>query len=296
MLIVNPIYDVVFKYLLDDNKVAKLFIGAIIGVEIDELEFRPQELPLLFSDVEETNENTPLVKVFRMDFKAKIIYPDGTIMLVLVELQKAKLDTDLMRFRRYLGAQYIDSKNTVTIDGKNKPLPIITIYFLGYTLRNFEENPVVRVKRHYIDNYTHEIISQKDSFIEALSHDTIVIQIPQIKHKRRNELEEILSIFEEGNKSKFEMRFPFPGKYEEIVKRLNLALTDEQLRYAMIEQAEIVKDYKQKREQLEAYKKGIEEYKEREKEAIKRLLNENMNISKIALIFNRSEEEIKKMI
>lgn len=92
-------------------------------------------------------------------------------------------------------------------------------------------------------------------------------------------MEEILTIFEEGNKSKFEMRLPYLGKYEEIVKRLNLALTGEQLRYVMVEQAEVVKDYKEKKEQLEVYKK-------REEEAIKHLLSGNMPISKIALIFN----------
>lgn len=64
MLIENPIYDIVFNYLLDDNKVAKLCFGAIIGIEIYELEFKPQEVPLLFSDSEGTNETTPLVKIF----------------------------------------------------------------------------------------------------------------------------------------------------------------------------------------------------------------------------------------
>ena len=34
MLIANPIYDVVFKYLLEDKKVAKLFLGAILEKEI----------------------------------------------------------------------------------------------------------------------------------------------------------------------------------------------------------------------------------------------------------------------
>ena len=31
MHIANPIYDVVFKYMLEDNKTAKLFLSAIIG-------------------------------------------------------------------------------------------------------------------------------------------------------------------------------------------------------------------------------------------------------------------------
>ena len=43
MHIANPIYDVVFKYMLEDNKVAKLFLSAIIGEEIMEFEFSAQE-------------------------------------------------------------------------------------------------------------------------------------------------------------------------------------------------------------------------------------------------------------
>ncbi|MEZ4988613.1 MAG: hypothetical protein R2795_26935 [Saprospiraceae bacterium] len=34
MEIANPIYDVVFKYLMEDNRVAKLFLSAITGLEI----------------------------------------------------------------------------------------------------------------------------------------------------------------------------------------------------------------------------------------------------------------------
>ena len=84
----------------------------------------------------------------------------------------------------------------------NSPLPIITVYFLGYTLKHFEQTPIIRVKRQYIDDFNMEVLTQKESFIEALSHDSIVIQLPQIKHKRRNEWEEILTIFEIDNVQK----------------------------------------------------------------------------------------------
>ena len=41
MLIANPIYDVVFRYLLKDEKAAKLLLSAITGEEIIELNVRP---------------------------------------------------------------------------------------------------------------------------------------------------------------------------------------------------------------------------------------------------------------
>jgi hypothetical protein len=43
MLIANPIYDVVFKFLMEDAKIAKLLLSSIIGENIEELSFLPQE-------------------------------------------------------------------------------------------------------------------------------------------------------------------------------------------------------------------------------------------------------------
>ena len=36
MLIANPIYDVVFKFLMEDAKIAKLLLSSIIGENIEE--------------------------------------------------------------------------------------------------------------------------------------------------------------------------------------------------------------------------------------------------------------------
>jgi hypothetical protein len=43
ILIANPIYDVVFKYLLEDAFIAKELLSTILGVGIVELTVKPQE-------------------------------------------------------------------------------------------------------------------------------------------------------------------------------------------------------------------------------------------------------------
>lgn len=43
MLIANPIYDTVFKYLMEQTSIAKGIIGSIIGENIVQLELQPQE-------------------------------------------------------------------------------------------------------------------------------------------------------------------------------------------------------------------------------------------------------------
>ncbi len=56
--------------------------------------------------------------VYRLDFSAKIKTTEGT-KTVLIEIQKAKLATDIIRFRKYLGEQY--QKRTITQHFRSKP-------------------------------------------------------------------------------------------------------------------------------------------------------------------------------
>jgi len=46
MLIINPAYDAAFKCLLENNKLAKFFIGLLLETTILELEIQPQEIPI----------------------------------------------------------------------------------------------------------------------------------------------------------------------------------------------------------------------------------------------------------
>ena len=111
--IANPIYDVVFKYLLEDTRVAKLLLSALLELEILELELKPQE----YSTKIDTEKS---FTVYRIDFKAKIKDAQGNEQVVLIELQKAKMATDVMRFRRYLGKQYANKDNFVEVEVNEK--------------------------------------------------------------------------------------------------------------------------------------------------------------------------------
>jgi len=78
MQIANPIYDVVFKYLMEDGKVAKLVISSIIGENIERLTFLPQEFIGEIEKSETDNKSKiqrirmdPLT-VYRLDFSARI--------------------------------------------------------------------------------------------------------------------------------------------------------------------------------------------------------------------------------
>jgi len=187
MRIANPIYDVFFKYLMEDTEIAKRLLSTIINEEIIELDIRPQEQ---FTRSEKFD-----IIILRLDFRAIIQLSNGEKKKVLIELQKGKKPGDISRFRRYLADNY-RKQDEIKIKQKTKKvsLPILTIYFLGFNLRKIT-SPVLKVNREYIDLSTMEKLLVKEAFIEQLSHDSFVIQIRKLKQPVRSELERVLQIF-----------------------------------------------------------------------------------------------------
>ena len=236
--VANPIYDVVFKYLLGDNKVAKKLLSLIIEKEVVTLELKPTE----YRTSVDTKEKVPLA-VLHIDFAATIRTEDGELKKLIIELQKAKLPTDIMRFRRYLGSQYSSDENVFEDEEKNKkPLPILTIYFLGHYL-DHTRVPVIEVNRSYFDRVTREEIKEKEEFIESLTHDSIIIQIPALKSHRRNNLEKVLSVFDASGPHKHFVdvdESDYPEEYSEVIRRLVSAGANAEVRETMCIEDDIV--------------------------------------------------------
>ena len=253
--IANPIYDVVFKYLMNDEKVAKLLLSAIIGREVVSLEFRPTEHHFPVGEV---------LMVMRMDFSARILDEHGNQELIILELQKAKLATDIMRFRRYLGEQYGNKENVVREPATEYPyrkaLPILSIYFLGHTLEHVKA-PVVRVNRRYIDAATGEQIHEKEEFIESLTHDSIIIQIPYLEGRRRTELEQLLSLFDQSGQTG-DPHFltinedELPERYRPLLRRLQKAIADPVVRETMEAEDDLIEEFRDD-QRRRAAKEGI---------------------------------------
>ena len=190
--IANPIYDSVFKFMLEDERVARILLSALLKKEVRDLEMRSNEY---------TNLSQTRISLFRLDFTARIEDNKGMEHLVLIELQKTWLSTETLRFRQYLGTQYLNDKNMVKQDNpRGYGLPIITIYILGHKLGDLQQ-PVVYVRRRYLDYDNIEITEGvPDPFIESLTHDSIIVQVPYLKGRSRNRLERLLKVFDQENK------------------------------------------------------------------------------------------------
>lgn len=195
MNIANPIYDEVFKQLMSNTHIARFFIGTILQENIVDVAFKPQELAY-DKDGQKAGPSVS-VAIFRLDFVATIKTESGEFKKVLIEIQKTRKFIDLIRFRNYLGEHYKRQDEIYTEEGvKKESLHIITIYLLGFELRKIN-SPAIKVNREYIDLLTNKVINEKDDFIEKLTHDCYVVQIPRIDGKLQTKLEKLLTFFEQ---------------------------------------------------------------------------------------------------
>lgn len=207
MVIANPIYDVVFKRLMEDNRIAKFFIGTLLEQIIESIEVKPQEFTY-------TDEFAGLA-VFRLDFVATIRTDTGELKKVLIEIQKAKNQIDLMRFRNYLGEQY---KKEDIINENKVILPITTIYILGFKLPEINTS-CIKVERNYRDLVNKKIIDTKSDFVEKLTHDSYIVQVERITDRYLTRLDKLLSVFEQTNfidSSKITKEFNHDTDIEEV--------------------------------------------------------------------------------
>ena len=261
MFIANPIYDTVFKYMMSDTKVAKIFLSAIIEEKIVELDFASTERSLKpgakRSDI---NRELEELVVCRFDFAAKIKTGSGEYKTVTIELQKAKFATDIMRFRRYLGVMYQDADNT-SDKQRLKARQIYCIYLLNYDI-GLSNSPVIKVDHIVSDQATGEELSNKNEFIQSLNHKSWIVQIRQLKENRRNDLENLLSIFDQDNITKDNHILNvnsenFSEEHKHIVRKLQEAYASSQVRDEMIMEDDYFKELEVKDDIIEEQKKKL---------------------------------------
>ena len=239
MQIANPIYDSVFKYLMSDSRIAKMLLSAIIGEKIVELDFQPKDS--VYSKEDDETENPLNIGFFYLDFNAKIETETGEYKTIIIELQKKKRVTDILRFRQYLGAMYQNKENTYTktVRISNADVEVIKarqiycIYFLNYDI-GLGNSPVIKVDRKTTDLATGEELHGKSEFIDGLSHLEWVVQVKYIKdlknlkERHKTELEELLSVFDQDNKAGSDHILEidenlYPEKYRPIIRKLQEA-------------------------------------------------------------------------
>ena len=122
-----------------------------------------------------------------------------------------------------------------------KALPMVAVYLLGHKVGDIEE-PVVYVNKQ-INTYDCQLVTKgiPDPFIDSLTHESIIVQIPRLHGQVNNRLEKVLSIFDQTRMDKDDthvLRFD-DGAYDgdtdmaRIMHRLTMAASDAEMRHRM---------------------------------------------------------------
>ena len=288
--IANPIYDSVFKYLLEDERIAKTLLGALIKSEIIDIQMRPNEY---------ANTTKDNIAMFRIDFNATVRNADGSKKLILIELQKTWVETETLRFRQYLGAQYANPAN-MQHDSKNRyGLHIITIYIMGHRVGDINV-PVLYVGRNFRD-YDGNDVTQgiPDPFVDSLTHNSIVVQIPLLKGQKNNRLEKYLDIFCQDRKEKdnnqilsVDDSMMDDDDMRRIVTRLLSAASDTQVRHSMNIEEEINTALENRDTEIMHYKKKASDAEKKASDAEKVIDEQNMQLSKQSDLLSMKDTQL----
>ena len=306
MQIANPIYDIVFKYLMEDERIARTILSALLKVDVIAVEVRPHE----YSD-----DNRDTLSVFRIDFGATIRDRDGQERLILIELQKTWLETETLRFRQYLGVHYSNPKNMT--DGSTA-LPMVAVYLLGHKVGDIEE-PVLYVN-HQSRDYDDNIVTKglPNAFIDSLTHDSIIVQIPRLHGRINNRLDMVLSIFDQSHRDANDGRllriddeaYRDDADMERILHRLSMAAADSDMRHKMnvedeyfsaIEKRDteiLVRDHKiaEQKTQLAEQKTQLAERDNMIRSMAKMLMDAGKSLEEIATSLGEDIETIRQLI
>ncbi len=315
--VANPIYDSVFKFLMEDERIAKTVLSALLKKEVVSVEMRRHEHPNV------TRDN---ISMFRIDFAAKVKENDGNTHLILIELQKTWLDTETLRFRRYLALQY-NAEENMQKEGDNKgyAIPMVAVYLLGHRIGDIEK-AVVYVGHKTVDYDGKEVANgDTDPFINSLIHDSIIVQIPLLHGKINNSLDKVLSVFDQTKRDERNQQIVRleGANYEDdsemmyLLHRLSLAtmsaevrqeMNDEDEYYSVIEARDtqvmklnemVSKQYAQINEQtaqINEQTAQINEQTAQIKAMAQAMLQNGVSIEVIAQTIHKSVEEVKILL
>ena len=321
--VANPLYDAVFKYLMEDDRIAKTILTALLKKKVIDVKIRRNEYANL------TRRES--ISMFRIDFAATVLDEDNKPHLMLIELQKTWLPTETLRFRRYLALQYNNEENMLKEEHEKYAIPMVAIYLLGHRVGKIEE-PVIYVN-HHAYNYDGKKVEEgiPDPFVESLQHDSIIVQIPLLHGRVNNRLEKVLCLFDQTNVADNkkvikvdDKQFEGDNDMEYIVRRLQSAAADPDMRYQMNAEDEFFKELeardslimekdgqlkekdgqlkekdgqlKEKDGQLKEKDGQLKEKDEMLHKMITGMLENGMSLDDIAKMLNKTVDEVKQIL
>ena len=190
-------------------------------------------------------------------------------------------------------------------------IPMVTVYLLGHKVGDIEE-PVLYVRRQSYD-YNDNLVTKglPNPFVDSLTHDSIIVQIPRLHGQVNNRLEKVLSIFDQSKQDLMDKKIldidesTYDGDADmlRIVQRLLAAASDAKIRHDMNVEDEFFSVIEKRDTDLMLKDKKIAEQSNQIAEqwstictSVKMLHSAGMSAESIAMNLNLDLEKVRQMI
>ena len=253
IIIPNPIYDVVFRYLMEDPESAMIVVSTLINENIINLQLEPithsekKEKSFANAFLQDPKTKDDL-RLFHLDFTATVLLPDGTEELIMIELQKSTEPEDIFRFKRYISKNFqkkieveITDIETLAVRKVNRPIRLVPVFILNFRIEKEINDLLIKTQRVKEGFFKNKALQIPNEFIDNLSYDLIVVQLPNIEYinegdyledEYKKKLFTLLKLFDQKSRVRDNehrlrlIRKFFPGFLDRVIRRLQSADID----------------------------------------------------------------------
>jgi hypothetical protein len=323
IIIPNPIYDVVFRYLMEDPDSAMIVVSTLINENIIKLQLEP----ITHSEKKEKSMMTALqdpktkddLRLFHLDFTATILLPDGSEELIMIELQKATEPEDIFRFKRYISRNFqkkleveVTDIETLTIRKVNRPIRLVPVFILNFRIENEINDLLIKTKRVKEGFFKNKALQLPNEFIDNLSYDLLVVQLPNLenineeeycKDEYKNKLFALLRLFDQKSRVRDNehrlrlIRKFFPGFLDRVIRRLQSADIDNPyLEEKMFNEDEYLKALIDRDNKISFFREKLEKTAEQLGKTFEQLGKTTEELGKTTEELGKTTEELGKTI
>ncbi|MBQ6063585.1 MAG: hypothetical protein IJK87_08130, partial [Prevotella sp.] len=180
-------------------------------------------------------------------------------------------------------------------------LPMVAVYLLGHKVGDIEE-PVLYVQHQSYD-YNGYVVTKglPNPFVDSLTHNSIIVQIPRLHGQINNRLDKVLSIFDQTRANKYNSQilrlddhlYENDEEMKPILHRLLMAAADADVRMDMNVEDEYYSAIESRDTEIMLNTKKIAEQRARIKEKDKQLEEKDAQLEEREALIKDKDALIK---
>jgi len=242
IIIPNPIYDVVFRYLMEDPESAMIVLSTLIDEKILTLKLKTPKQNRSLNPIQlKISSSVDNPRLFQIDFEASVRWPNGEEEVIGIEVFKSTQSDDIHKFEWFLNKYHRDKSQQASLYPQKKSQRVIKVFLLSFIIETEINDLVIKPNGLKTGVFRNSQLAASNRFIEKMDSDFVVVQLPNISRieaidyendNYKKELFALLTLFDQKLKLRKDGHrlmiagLHIPESILPVVRRLQWALAD----------------------------------------------------------------------